>query len=109
MLKTVLLVLEQSRCTLWHRIHFGSAGVVVLKKEHIVNEWWTTFFDQDYLTIAGEVFKQVDSSAQAAALWSMLDLSPGCQLLDAPCGWGRLSRPLANLGAMVLGVDHSEV
>jgi len=37
----------------------------------------------------------------------MLDLT-GCHLLDAPCGWGRLSRPLASLGATVLGVDQSE-
>ncbi len=29
-------------------------------------------------------------------------------MLDAPCGWGRLSRPLAMRGAMVLGVDQSE-
>jgi SAM-dependent methyltransferase len=38
----------------------------------------------------------------------MLDLSPGCRILDAPCGWGRISRPLAMLGATVLGVDQSE-
>jgi SAM-dependent methyltransferase len=74
-----------------------------------VNEWWKTFFDEDYLRIAGQVFNQADSDAQAAALWSLLDLRPGCRLLDAPCGWGRLSRPLALLGATVLGVDQSEV
>jgi SAM-dependent methyltransferase len=73
-----------------------------------VNEWWKAFFDEEYLRIAGQVFQQVDSSGQAAALWSLLDLSPGCRLLDAPCGWGRLSRPLAMLGATVLGVDQSE-
>ena len=74
-----------------------------------MNEWWKTFFDEDYVRIARQVFKQEDSTAQAAALWSMLDLSPGCRLLDAPCGWGRLSRPLAALGATVLGVDQSEI
>jgi SAM-dependent methyltransferase len=73
-----------------------------------MNEWWKTFFDQDYLRIAGELFKQFDSTKQAADLWSMLDLSPGCRILDAPCGWGRLSRELALLGATVLGVDQSE-
>ena len=73
-----------------------------------MNDWWTTFFDREYLTIAAQVFKQEDSTRQAAELWSMLDLSPGCRLLDAPCGWGRLSRPLAVLGATVLGVDQSE-
>lgn len=38
----------------------------------------------------------------------MLDLTSGCRILDAPCGWGRLCRPLALMGATVLGVDQSE-
>ena len=73
-----------------------------------MNEWWKTFFDQDYLRLAEELFNQADSQKQALDLWSMLDLSPGCRILDAPCGWGRLSRELALLGAIVLGVDQSE-
>jgi SAM-dependent methyltransferase len=73
-----------------------------------VNEWWKTFFDQDYLRIWGPMFSEEANRKQAAELWSMLDLNPGCRLLDAPCGWGRLSRPLALLGAAVLGVDQSE-
>ena len=55
------------------------------------------------------MFTKEDNVRQAGELWSTLDLSPGCRLLDAPCGWGRLSRPLALLGATVLGVDQSEV
>jgi SAM-dependent methyltransferase len=77
-------------------------------KDAPVNEWWRTFFDQDYLTIAGQMFSEDTSAKQAGELWSMLDLEPGCRLLDAPCGSGRLSRPLAQLGAVVLGVDQSE-
>lgn len=49
------------------------------------------------------------SARQASELWSMLDLKPGCRVLDAPCGAGRLSRPLALLGAQVVGVDQSEL
>jgi len=60
-----------------------------------VNEWWKTFFDQDYLRIWGQMFTEEANRKQAAELWSMLDLNPGCRFLDAPCGWGRLSRPLA--------------
>jgi SAM-dependent methyltransferase len=74
-----------------------------------VNEWWETFFDQDYLRIAGQMFSPEDNTQQAMALWSLLDLDPGCRLLDAPCGWGRLSRLLALRGATVLGVDQSEI
>src|SRR5713226_4292139 len=54
------------------------------------------------------MFSEEANRTQAAELWSMLDLSPGRRVLDAPCGWGRLSRPLALLGAEVLGVDQSE-
>ena len=73
-----------------------------------MNEWWKTFFDQDYLRIWGQMFTEEANRKQAAELWSMLDLNPGCRFLDAPCGWGRLSRPLAWMGAAVLGVDQSE-
>ena len=73
-----------------------------------MSHWCETFFDQDYLRIWGQVFTDEVNTKQAAELWSLLDLKPGCRLLDAPCGWGRLSRPLALLGAIVLGVDQSE-
>ena len=73
-----------------------------------MSEWWKTFFDEDYLNIWGQLFSKEDDAKQAANLWSMLDLAPGCSVLDAPCGWGRLSCPLALLGANVFGVDQSE-
>lgn len=71
-------------------------------------EWWKSFFDGNYLTIAGNMLGEEASARQAADLWSMLDLAPGTRILDAPCGWGRLARPLAERGAIVLGVDQSE-
>jgi SAM-dependent methyltransferase len=70
-------------------------------------EWWTTFFDASYLGLWGQVLTEEASAKQAGELWSMMDLLPGCRVLDAPCGWGRLSRPLAELGAAVVGVDQS--
>jgi 2-polyprenyl-3-methyl-5-hydroxy-6-metoxy-1,4-benzoquinol methylase len=72
------------------------------------NSWWETFFDREYLRIFQQTFTDEVNVKQAAELWSMLELQPGCRLLDAPCGWGRLSRSLASLGANVLGVDQSE-
>ena len=41
-----------------------------------MGEWWETFFDQDYLRIAGQMFTEEDNNRQAAELWSMLDLNP---------------------------------
>ena len=74
-----------------------------------MSDWWHSFFDADYLRLAKQAFGQEDSSKQAADIWSLLELKAGCRLLDAPCGWGRSSRPLAELGASVLAVDQSEV
>jgi SAM-dependent methyltransferase len=74
-----------------------------------MTDWWKTFFDEAYLRLWEQVFTEESNARQAADLWSMLDLEPGCRVLDAPCGWGRLSRPLAVLGAEVLGVDQSEL
>ena len=73
-----------------------------------MSEWWETFFDEDYLAIAQHLLNEEGSAKQAADLWAMLDLTPGCRVLDAPCGSGRISRPLALSGAVVLGVDQSE-
>lgn len=73
-----------------------------------MHPWWDSFFDEDYLRIWTQVLTDEISSQQARDLWSMLDLESGCRILDAPCGWGRLSRPLAQLGAIVLGVDQSD-
>ena len=73
-----------------------------------MSEWWKAFFDDEYLRIWVQSLGEENSAKQAAELWSMLDLSAGCRILDAPCGWGRLSRPLALLGSTVLGVDQSD-
>lgn len=72
-------------------------------------EWTKTFFDEDYLRLFSQKQSEETNAKQAADLWAMLDLAPGCRILDAPCGWGRISRQLANLGASVLGVDQSEI
>ena len=73
-----------------------------------MDQWWRAFFDDDYFRLWGQLLSEDHSTKQAAELWSMLDLRAGCRILDAPCGWGRLSRRLALLGANVLGVDQSE-
>src|SRR6185312_16199443 len=46
---------------------------------------------------------------EAAGLWQLLALGPGSRVLDAPCGYGRIARALAARGALVLGVDYSEL
>jgi SAM-dependent methyltransferase len=68
--------------------------------------WWQSFFDEDYLHVWGTDRKE-RTAREVEALWTLLALQPGSRLLDAPCGYGRLSQPLAARGAHVLGVDQS--
>jgi SAM-dependent methyltransferase len=67
--------------------------------------WWEQFFDDDYLRVWATASGAGDD--EAASLWRILGLSPGSRVLDAGCGYGRVSLPLARLGARVLGVDQS--
>src|SRR5438445_11343376 len=69
--------------------------------------WWRSFYDGDYLLLWGAFYDEAASRAHADAIVSVLGLAPGARVLDAPCGFGRLSRPLAARGAIVVGVDQS--
>jgi SAM-dependent methyltransferase len=71
-----------------------------------MDAWWQSFFDDDYLHIW---FSDRDerTAREVDGLWTLLDLSPGARVLDAPCGYGRLSQPLAARGAVVVGADQS--
>jgi SAM-dependent methyltransferase len=68
--------------------------------------WWQSFFDEDYLHVWG-ADKSERNAREIEGLWTLLGLQPGARVLDAPCGYGRLSQPLAARGAVVVGVDQS--
>jgi SAM-dependent methyltransferase len=70
--------------------------------------WWHAFYDDDYLRLWGGFYDDAASAAQADGIVSILGLSPGARVLDAPCGFGRLSRPLAARGMIVTGIDRAE-
>lgn len=73
-----------------------------------MSDWWEAFFDAEYLRLWGQSDAAGSvAAAQVDGLWSLLGLQDGSRVLDAPCGYGRLSRPLAERGAVVLGVDQS--
>lgn len=73
-----------------------------------MDDWWKDFFDSDYFRIWGGREKASETAEQAQAIWELLALHEGSRVLDAPCGYGRLSLPLARRGACVVGVDQSE-
>jgi SAM-dependent methyltransferase len=70
-----------------------------------MTDWWESFFDEIYLAVWGSLLTPARTRAEVDAIWSLADLAPGSRVLDAPCGYGRISRELAARGAHVLGVD----
>ena len=73
----------------------GIARPTTEQVECAMAEWWRSFYDDDYLRLWGEFYDEGTSDAQAQAISTVLWLAPGARVLDAPCGFGRLSRPLA--------------
>jgi SAM-dependent methyltransferase len=73
-----------------------------------VNDWWQTFFDAEYARLWESWTDAARTEQEIAGLWKLLELRDGSRVLDAPCGYGRISLGLARRGAVVLGVDFSE-
>jgi SAM-dependent methyltransferase len=73
-----------------------------------MDNWWKTFFDLDYIRIWGGADRPTETARQVHAVWQLLALQKGSRVLDAPCGYGRASLPIAKRGATVVGVDQSE-
>jgi SAM-dependent methyltransferase len=69
--------------------------------------WWETFFDAEYVRLWEGGDSPGRTDREAAGLWALLGLTAGARVLDAPCGYGRIARALAERGAQVLGVDLS--
>jgi len=74
-----------------------------------MTEWWEDFFDADYHRLWGQWTGPERTEAEVEGIWRLLGLKEGSRILDAPCGYGRIARPLAERGASVLGVDQSQV
>ena len=55
------------------------------------------FFSEDMLP------EQIER--EVAAIWKVLDLGPGMEVLDLACGNGRIANALAARGCLVTGLD----
>jgi ubiquinone/menaquinone biosynthesis C-methylase UbiE len=70
---------------------------------------WDTLFDELYLRTYARMDRGVDDEAEAHAAAALAGVEPGAEVLDAPCGYGRHSIPLARAGYRVTGADRSPV
>jgi SAM-dependent methyltransferase len=62
-------------------------------------------FGEDYLYFYEEWLGDELSDAQAELVWESLQVQPGDEVLDVPCGHGRIANRLAQRGARVTGLD----
>lgn len=64
-------------------------------------------FDDDYLDFYAAELNPTTSDDEAELIALLTGLEPGCRVLDAPCGHGRIAKRLAQRGCEVVGVDRS--
>jgi SAM-dependent methyltransferase len=66
-------------------------------------------FGEDYLYFYDAFLTDEVSDAQADRLWRLLELESGVEVLDVPCGHGRIANRFAARGASVTGLDADPV
>jgi SAM-dependent methyltransferase len=65
------------------------------------------FFDDDYLYFYADRLNDRVNEEEAGFIWDFFGLRPGLDVLDVPCGHGRISNRLAARGGTVTGLDSS--
>ena len=73
-----------------------------------MSEWPRRFFNNLYGRVLAAQFSQEQSEEQARVVARALRLRKGMRVLDIPCGFGRLTLPLARRGLAMTGVDLTE-
>jgi SAM-dependent methyltransferase len=63
-------------------------------------------FDEDYLPFYDEMLEE-RSDSEVEFILRLLDLPEGAELLDVPCGHGRIANRLAARGLQLTGIDRS--
>jgi SAM-dependent methyltransferase len=73
----------------------------------VQSNWWEHFFEGAPVDLWLQAMSPEHTAREADALVRALDVSPRAELLDVPCGSGRLSLELASRGHHMTGVDWS--
>ncbi len=70
-------------------------------------DWFETFFDATYGKVLAGQFDESRSREHARIVKRLLGVRKGARVLDVPCGVGRLTIPLAEMGLAMTGVDFA--
>ena len=62
-------------------------------------------FGEDYLDFYERLLTPERTQNEVEAIWHLLELEPGMDLLDLACGHGRIANALAERGVRVTGLD----
>jgi len=71
-------------------------------------EWWEVFFHGIALDLWRQCVTDEQTQSEATFLQKALQISSGAEILDAPCGGGRLALELARRGYRMTGVDLAD-
>lgn len=70
-------------------------------------QWWETFFDEDYVEIWSAAGAFAATGEDADGIEHLLRGAPGRDVLDVACGFGRIAGQLHERGYRVTGIDLS--
>ena len=73
----------------------------------VESNWWEPFFEGLSVKLWLEALSPEHTDSEADTIARLLRAEPGAELLDVPCGGGRLSLALAERGYRPTGVDLS--
>lgn len=69
------------------------------------NGWWSDFFNGWVVDVQRRMYTAEQSAAEARLAADLIGAKPPANVLDVPCGTGRIAVELAALGYRVTGVD----
>lgn len=74
---------------------------------HVQSNWWENFFEGAVVDLWLRAMPPEHTAQEADVIERLLSVSEGSEVLDVPCGGGRLALALARRGYRVTGIDWS--